>query len=166
LTIFFFLSGISSLTYSQVTLSASATATIVNPIDMSKVDDLNFGNLAVTTTPGTVTLDPSGARTITGGVTLPSNSGTVTPAEFIVTGVPLYTYSITLPSSAILVNTVGSGGETLLVDTFTSNPEPTGQLGPNGSQTLNVGATVHLSAYQVYGVYVSVPSFNVTVNYN
>jgi len=38
---------------------------------------------------------------LTGGVTLPVVTGTVTPASFTVTGEANSTYSITLPSSAI-----------------------------------------------------------------
>ena len=161
-----FLTGFSSLSSAQVTQYASATATIVTPINMSKIDDMNFGNLAINTVPGTVILSPSGSRTKTGGVTLTTIPGTESPAGFIVSGVPQYTYSIVLPPEAILVNTVGSGGATMLLDTFTSDPAPTGVLNSGGIQSLNVGATVHVSANQVKGVYVSSPPFPITVNYN
>jgi len=133
---------------------------------MSKIDDMNFGNLAVNAVPGTVILSPTGSRTLTGGVGLPQSYGTVSPAEFIVSGMPQYSYSILLPPSVVLTNTSGSGGETMIVDTFTSDPSPTGQLSQGGIQALNVGATMHVSANQTNGVYVSVPPFPVTVNYN
>jgi hypothetical protein len=159
-------------TFAQVTKTATATATIVATINMTKEVDLNFGNLAVTNVSGTVVLAPmSGTptRTPSGGVTLPNVAGTVTAAKFVVTGQPNYTFAITVPGVSeptTITNTTGTGGETMIVDNFLSNPTPTGQLDAGGSATFYVGATVNVGAYQVPGVYVSQVPFNVTVNYN
>ncbi|WP_246496580.1 DUF4402 domain-containing protein [Chitinophaga varians] len=150
--------------YAQETASATATATIVTPISITKDVDMNFGNVAVQSTAGgTVVLSPAGVRTVTGGATLPSTAtGTVTAASFTVTGTGNYTYSITLPSTAL---TITSGSNTMTVTNFVSNPSGVGQLS-SGTQTLTVGATLNVSAAQPAGTYVSGTPFDVTVNYN
>lgn len=152
-----------SSSFGQATATATATATIVTPISITKDVDMNFGNVAVqASTGGTVVLTPAGARSATGGVTLPAVNGTVTAASFTVDGQGTYTYAITLPSADL---TISSGSNTMVVNTFTSTPSATGAL-TAGTQTLNVGATLNVSAAQAAGVYVSGTPFNVTVNYN
>ena len=155
--------GFSANSFAQSNVAATtASATIVAPISINKVTDMNFGNVAVqNATAGTVILAPAGTRTKTGGVSLPATLGTVTAASFTVTGEGIYTYAITLPTVDV---TLISGGNSMIVNTFTSLPSATGAL-TGGTQTLNVGATLNVSAAQAAGVYLS-PSFNVTVNYN
>lgn len=150
-------------TYGQASATATATATIVTPIAIANGGNMNFGNIAVSATPGTVVLAPAGTRTTTGGVTLPVTAGTVSQAIFNVSGTPAYTYAITLPSVA---TTVTSGANTMTVTTFTSNPNATGTLNGAGTQVLNVGATLNVAANQASGTYVSGTPFTVTVNYN
>ncbi|MEX0273895.1 MAG: DUF4402 domain-containing protein [Flavobacteriaceae bacterium] len=148
----------------QESATASATATVVTPIAISKTTDMSFGNVAVnSTTAGTVVLAPNSGRTVTGGATLPSTTGTVSAASFNVTGESGYTYSISLPGSAITLNDGGSNNMT--IDTFTSSPSSTGTL-TGGSETLNVGATLNLAAGQASGTYTSTTDITVTVNYN
>lgn len=155
--------GFAANSFAQVSATATATGTIVSPIAITKTQDLNFGNVAVSAAPGTVVLAPDASRSITGGVTLPAVSGTVTAAHFDVTGTPSYTYSITLPSTA---TTVTSGTDNMTVDGFTSVPAVTGTLNASGNQTVNVGAVLNVAAGQAAGTYVSGTPFTVTVNYN
>jgi hypothetical protein len=157
------LTGISISTFAQVTATADGKATIVTPITITKAVDMNFGNVAVSATAGTVILSPGGVRTLTGGVTLPTVAGTVTAASFNITGEASYTYTIQLPSTDL---TITSGSNNMSVNAFTSDPTPTGTLGSNGTQTLNVGATLNVLAHQPAGIYSSVTPFSVTVNYN
>jgi Domain of unknown function (DUF4402) len=156
--------GFSTSTFAQVTASATGTATIVTPIAIANASDMNFGNVAVSSSAGTVVLAPASTRTSTGGITLPATSGTVTAASFNVTGEGVYTYSITLPSTDYTITRSG-GTETMIVDAFTSTPSGTGTL-TAGAQTLNVGATLNVSGSQVAGAYTNATGFNVTVNYN
>ena len=152
-----------STTFAQVTASASASAQILTPIAITKAVDMNFGNLAVNATAGTIVLTPAGTRTNTGGVTfLNGNNGTVDAAAFNVTGLANATYSITLPAGA---TTISYAGNNMTVDTWTSNPTPTGTL-TGGAQTVNVGATLHVPASSPAGLYTSSTPFEVTVNYN
>ncbi|MEA3480225.1 MAG: DUF4402 domain-containing protein [Bacteroidota bacterium] len=150
-------------TFAQVTASATGTAEIVAPIAIANAVDMNFGNVAEAGA-GTVILDPAGTRTTTGSVTLPAITGTVTAASFTVTGTSGYTYTITLPSTDYTI-TRTAGAETMIVNTFTSNPSGTGTL-TGGSETLNVGATLNVAAGQVPGTYTNATGFDVTVNYN
>jgi len=155
--------GSVSALHAQETATATATATIVTPISITKTVDMNFGNVAVqSTTAGTVVLTPAGVRSATGGVTLPATAGTVTAATFTVDGEGSYTYSITLPSSTLIIT---DGTNTMTVGTFTSTPSATGTLS-SGTQTLKVGATLNVGAAQPSGVYTSTTPFDVTVNYN
>jgi Domain of unknown function (DUF4402) len=150
-------------TFAQVSATATATATIITPIAIANAVNMNFGNVAVNATPGTVVLTPASTRTATGGVTLPAVTGVVAAGSFTVTGQANATYAITLPGAA---TTITSGANNMTVDTWTSTPTPTGTLSAGGTQTLNVGATLHVAASQAAGTYVSGVPFQVTVNYN
>jgi hypothetical protein len=149
----------------QQTASATATAsaTIITPISISKTADMNFGNIAVSSSAGgTVVLAPAGTRTTTGSVSLPATAGSPVAAAFTVTGQGNYTYSITLPSSATLSD---GASHTMTVNTFTSNPSSTGTLS-SGTQNISVGATLTVAAAQTPGTYTTSTPFTVTVNYN
>ena len=143
-----------------VTASASIEATIVAPLTITKEVDLNFGNLAVSAIGGTVTLAPilAATRSQVGGVTFPVTPGTVTAAEFSVTGLADEVYSIELPSvDHIITNTTGTGGEVMTVNNFKSTPSALlgGQLNSSGAETIYVGADVIVLANQAAGVYQS-----------
>ena len=150
----------------QITASSNAEATIITTINLEMETELNFGNLAVTSTGGVVTLEPTSAaiRTQVGGVTFPTVIGTVTAAEFTVTGVPESTYSITLPSTDLTIT--NPTGQTMIVNNFTSTPTPTGELSLSGDETIYVGADCIVGDNQAPGVYTSAVPFDVTVNYN
>ncbi|AFU69866.1 hypothetical protein P700755_003216 [Psychroflexus torquis ATCC 700755] len=148
----------------QESATASSSATIVAPIGIAQAADMNFGNVAVSSADGTVVMTTGGSTSLTGGVTLPNNTGTVTAAAFDVTGESNYTYSITLPSDAItLVEEEGS--EEMTVDTFESDPDTTGTL-TTGAQTVNVGGILNVTGGQTAGVYTNSTDLTVTVNYN
>jgi len=149
----------------QVTASATASATIVTPIAIANSVDMNFGNVAVSTSLGTVVLAPAGTRTLTGGITFPATTGTVAAAEFSITGEGVYTYAITLPSGDYTITETVGSVETMTVNTFTSTPSGTGTL-TAGAQTLLVGATLNVAGSQLAGTYTNATGFDVTVNYN
>lgn len=149
-------------TFAQVSATANASATIITPIAIANTADMEFGNVAVNATPGTVVLTPAGVRSVTGGCTLPAVTGTVNAAAFTVTGLAGATYSITLPAGA---TTISSGANNMTVDTWTSSPTPTGTL-TGGSENLTIGATLNVAGGQAPGTYTSATPFTVTVNYN
>ncbi len=150
----------------QATATASASATIVTPISISKTADMDFGNVAVhATNGGTVVMAPAGTRTATNGVTLPATAGTVTAASFTVSGQSGYTYAITLPQTASVLEYASSSNQ-MTVDTWTSVPAATGTLSSGGTQTLTIGGTLHVAGAQAAGVYTTASDFAITGNYN
>ena len=157
-----FLVGFSANAFAQVNATANATVIIVTPIGITKSVDMVFGNIATTTASGTVVLSTDGTRTPNGGVTLPASTGTVTAASFTVTGSGSYTYTISLPSSPIVLNGTTNG---VTVGAFVSNPAPTGTLS-TGAQTVNVGATLNIPASTAADTYKNTSGLHVTVNYN
>lgn len=166
--LFIALVGFAVTSNAQVTASASATATIITPIAITKTVDMNFGNISVNATGGTVILAPAGTRSTSGGVTLPAfDNGTVTAASFDVTGTANYTYAITLPVGASPVTlTHTNNTNTMTAGTFATSIGGTGTLNGSGTQTFTVGATLNVSANQLAGVYTTATPFDVTVNYN
>ena len=153
-------------TNAQSSASAYIYATIITPITIEKVTgkDLNFGNIASGQSAGIVILNTNGIRLTSGGAILPSTSGTITPAEFIVSGEGSYSFSITLPTSPIkMVNSFNN--QTMTVTGFVSSPENTGTLSA-GKQTVKIGASLNINANQSPGDYYSPAPFAVTVNYN
>jgi hypothetical protein len=161
--LFIAIAGFAGSSFGQgVSTTATASAFIVTPIAISKTLDMNFGNVAVNATAGTVVLPPSGPRTVTGGCTLPAAVGTVTAAHFVVTGTPTYTFSISITPALI---TVDQGANHMNVDTWVTNPTPTGTLA-GGTATVDVGGTLHVTGGQATGAYTSATPFTITVNYN
>lgn len=159
----FALISFTTVACAQATATATASATITQPITITKDVDMNFGNVTVqAATGGTVVLAPDGTRTRTLGVTLPATTGTVTAAQFTVTGVAGWGYNITLPTSV----TLNKGAFTMTANTFTSNPTGSGGVLTGGTEVVRVGATLNVAAGQDPGLYVSSTGFDVTVNYN
>ena len=156
--------GFSATVFAQATASATGTATIIEPITISNAEDMNFGNIAINASAGTVELTPAGVRNELGGVTLPVVPGTVTAAELDVTGDGTSTYDITLPSSDYTITRV-SGSETMTINVFTCSTGAAGAL-VAGLETFQVGATLNVAGSQVPGVYTNATGFDVTVNYN
>ena len=152
--------ALTTTAFAQNSATATASATIVAPIAISRTSHLNFGNVTAGT--GTVILTPIPlGRTVTGTVALlPASPGPVAAATFTVTGVASATYTITLPGTI----TVTDGSTTMNVDTWTCNYSP-GLIGTIDGTSLSLGATLHVTAANAVGPYTSA-NFTVTVNYN
>jgi hypothetical protein len=137
------------------TESASAAANIISPMTITKNVDLNFGNIAAGAAAGTVVMSTTGVRTPT-NVILPSVTGTVTAAQFTVTGLAGSNYVITLPGTVNLT----SGSNSMTLDNFT---EDATNVLTGGTETFGVGATLNIEANQAVGLYTG--TFDVTVDY-
>ncbi|RYY43451.1 MAG: DUF4402 domain-containing protein [Chitinophagaceae bacterium] len=150
----------------QATATANASATIISPISISKTTDLNFGNLSVDATGGTVILEPSAAGTRfaagAGGVSFPANTGIVSSASFVVSGQANFTYDINVVNQSIQIT---NGTDNMTVDNFTKSVN-TGLLDNLGTQTVYVGADLSVAGSQNPGIYTSSSPFTVLVNYN
>jgi hypothetical protein len=161
LLLFLFLS-FQGFSQTSATSTITASATVVEPIQITKSVDLNFGSLMGNFTTGTLTLDPYGTRTVNGVQISNAVPGGVTAGEAIVTH-SNNNYSISLPESFTLYNS-GNPDQFLLVDQFTVKPMP--NTGDEGSDILKIGATLNLGANQFAGFYTNSTGFNVTVSYN
>lgn len=142
------------------TTIATVEANIIITIGMTTRNGLVFGDISAGATAGTVVLDPSGARTATGGTSINTTTAG-SPATFDVQGIPNASFSITLPASVILSDTAS---HMMTVDNFASSPTPSGVLDGSGQQALFVGATLNVSANQAFGSYSG--QMSVTVDYN
>lgn len=143
---------------------ARAEATIIQPVNLLKVRDLNFGFISSGETSGVVVLAPTeaGSRTVSGGVSLPSGTGPVKSAKFIVSGSKGNSFSIILPTNPIVLS---NGSAFMTLDNFTSSPSGSGTF-TSGSQTICVGATLNVNANQQPGLYKSTEQFEIIVSYD
>ena len=150
--------------------AVSTDAVIVTPLSFLQFEDLEFGTLLAGTTPGTVVVDPSGARTKTGGVTLVG--GLVQPSRFAGLGRFNQNVQVSLAANSITLTRV-SGTQTMVVDTFVIGSTPTAVLSTNprvfrisaasGLFSFPLGATLRVGANQTPGNYVG--TFSVILNY-
>jgi hypothetical protein len=145
------------------TAQSEAAVTIVRPLAIANTQSLDFGFIAAGANAGSVKIATNGARSGS-NVTLIALGSTPHQAQFQVTGEGAVSYSISLPKEI----TLGSAAGTLTVNDFVSDPSGTGtlkgDLGRDGEQTVNVGATLQVPANAYAGTYTG--TFDVTVNYN
>lgn len=153
----------------QISATATATAngTIVCPMTLNHSGtDLNFGSVIAGGSAGSMTVNPDGTFSYTGGASEYHGSAThVAPsaAQFTVGGQAGYHFHIDVPVAA----SVALGGGTV---NFVSNLDP--PVDPafpvdNGgcvTMPLNVGGTWTIPAGMAPGTYSS--TFSVTVHYN
>jgi len=157
-----FANGVLAQGNPTATASATASANIIQPLEIVKTADLAFGNLAAGTTEGTVVMGVDGTRTSTGGVTLVEAGNVSNAASFDVLGFADASFTIDLPAS-IVFETEG-GADQMTVDAFVSSLGATSTLSALGEATLEVGATLNVAAQQAAGLYSG--SFDVIVAYN
>lgn len=100
-------------TYASV--SSQSKARIINIIQLTKIDDLNFGRIFNGAT-GTVMLTTSGSRSTIG--VIPIGDSGWSPAKFEVRGAFDYEYYIGLPSDI----TVRNGSNELLIEDLVAKP--------------------------------------------
>ena len=154
-----FLYAFTSTAQTSSSVQINSRAMVVNPIEITKSVDLDFGNVISAINSGSVTLAPDGTRTANGVNISNSFPGNVAPAEALVNH-GNNKYSITLPESFILYNQEDPN-QVLILNNFKVHPI-TGEL----IDVLKIGGTLNLKAYQPSGIYTNTTGFNVTVSYN
>ena len=120
------------------------SATVVEPITVTKSVDLNFESVAIIVA-GSVEMVPANDKGEIPKITMPVTYGTFTAASFVLSSTTAYAYKVTVPPAPVEVN---NGKKTMVVKSFDSDP------------ILNPEAGLYA------GVYVSVSPMDVTVNYN
>ena len=138
----------------------TGTATLMKPLTLTKVRDMNFGNVA-TVGAGTMTINPvTGAITVTGGVS--SLGGTVQTARFAGNTPSSAVVNIKVPNTNVTLTRVG-GTQTLIASNFTLDGQAKRTLAQAGVFQFDVGATINVAAGQAEGLYTG--TFNVTIQY-
>lgn len=134
-------------------------ATVIDPIQIDKTVDLDFGNVITAYNPGSVVLSPDGSRVAYGVQLSHGAPGNVTPAEAVVTH-GNNNYAITLPESFLLYHQENPN-QVLRIDQFTVVPQEGDFM-----DIISIGATLNLEANQLSGFYTNSEGFNITVSYN
>jgi uncharacterized protein DUF4402 len=148
-----------ALAQSTATANASSTTTILSPISLTKVLDMQFGKVVRPgdANPNTVTVSAAGARSIsgTGNGVLVGTAGQ--QAQFTVAGEGAANISVTVPA------TFAMGPLTVT----TAGTYPTaigGTAGSPGTATINVGGSFPMTSSTATGSYTG--TLTVTAAYN
>lgn len=157
--LFLNLFGFSVTAQNSASATVNSRATVIDPIQIDKTVDLDFGNIITAYNPGSVILSPDGSRVAFGVQISNSIPGNVTPAEAVVTH-GNNNYSITLPESFLLYNQENPN-QVLRIDQFTVAPQEGAVM-----DIIRIGGTLNLEANQLSGFYTNSSGFNVTVSYN
>jgi hypothetical protein len=145
---------------SALAVNSNVTASLMPSVAIVKTTDLAFGRFVPGAAGGNISMTTAGVRSVTFGDPTLVLGAPVSAASFTVSGGANTTYAITLPSNFNVI----SGANTMSVNAFISSPSVIGTLSAGGTQTLNLGAFLTVSASQAFGDYTA--SFNVTVAYN
>lgn len=138
------------------TATGTATAEILQPVEVTAGDALNFGLIAADPTNAfNVSVNNAGARTCATGEFC---TGTTTAASFDVTGAANQSVSVSLASASIVLTGAGDDMPVALTLSDTSLA-----LGTGGANSFTVGGTLTVGADQTFGVYSG--SFTVNVDY-
>ena len=151
-----------AMAQSSAAADAAVLATILTPISITKVTDLSFGKVVAGA--GTVALTPTSAtvRSVTGDVQVVGDG--FTAAAFTIGGAAGASYTLTLPTTAVLTNTDGT---TMTVAPITSNltaGNNTFSTSAENTQNLYLGGVLTVAAAQSAGNYIG--AVTVTVDYN
>ena len=142
------------------TTTTTVEANIVSSINIVTQNGVVFGDISVSSISGTVSIDTSGLRTATGGVTI-NTSTSGSPANFEVSGDPNGLYNITLPASVVITS---AAGDSMTVDNFNSSPDTNSTLDAGGTENLSVAARLNVGSFQAFGAYSGLMA--TTVEYN
>ena len=140
--------------------TGTATVDLLSPLTIQKLQDLDFGTVAVTAA-GTAVIDPvANSISTTGG--LVAAGGTPHAALFRGAASQNSVVNIKLPKQPITLTRVG-GAETVTVSNFTLDGPTKRQMAQATTFDIRVGATLTVPAGQMAGQYTG--TFDVTAQY-
>ncbi len=144
------------------TATALARGLVLQPLTLTKDEDLDFGTVLASTVLGDVTINANdGSRTVTGGVTaVTANPGG--RAIFVGAGTVSQQVTLTLtpPANNVLVS---AANDTILAALVFDTGGATRTIGTTGVFTVGVGGTFDIAANQPNGEYQA--DFSVTAEY-
>lgn len=156
----FVVAGVQS-SVDAATSTSIVNANIVQSISLTNLSGMVFGDISAGTSAGAIAIDPTGARTASGGATI-NTAISGSAATFEIVGIPNSVFAITLPTTVIITN---AAGDTMVVDGFNSTPSGgSGLLDGSGTQILSIGSTMQVSSLQPLGAYTGI--MEIDVNYN
>ncbi len=141
---------------------AKASAKIVKPLTLTAQQNLDFGTIVVGALAANQTVSiAQGGTAVTGCTGALTCSGTVSSAQYKVTGTNNFTVNVAATGTN-LTNTTSGGSELLA---FTPNAPATVALGNSGTTgvNFNVGGAITIAPATVDGLYVG--DIDVTVDY-
>lgn len=162
--------GFASPALAQIGVSdgAYAEAHIITPLWIEKSVDMDFGNVGVIDQLGTIVLGTDGSRTGGGGATPATPSGTVTAAEFDMSGEAGQQIFITIQGVAPALATVDvvhtNTVDFMTVSNFVTSPV-SGFTLLGATETILVGATLNTGVSQEPGDYHTEDDWVLTINY-
>jgi Domain of unknown function (DUF4402) len=138
----------------------SGQVALMRPLTLTKLNDMDFGNLGVTAN-GTAVINPvTDTMTTTGGVL--SLGGSPRAATFRGVAQGSSVVIIRIPTGGINLTRVG-GTETILLNNFTLDGQSKRAMAQAGIFDFKVGATLRPALGQVDGLYTG--TFDVTIQY-
>lgn len=151
---------------SSSTQSTTGSATIIQPITLTKNTDLAFGKVARPSSgSNTVSVnETSGSRTTTGGGNAALIASTASRATYSVAGEGGQTFSISVPASFDMTRSGGSETLTVTLAGTATSGTLSGSLGSAGAASFGVGGSFPVASTTATGAYTG--SFDVTVAYN
>ncbi|MDQ3079954.1 MAG: DUF4402 domain-containing protein [Pseudomonadota bacterium] len=145
------------------TATALARGLVLQPLTLTKDEDLDFGTILASTTLGDVTINANdGSRTVSGGVTqVTANPGG--RAIFVGAGTvnQQVTLTLTPPADSFLLS--AANDKILVSDLVFDSGGATRTIGTSGVFTVGVGGTFEIAAGQPNGEYEA--DFSVTAEY-
>ena len=150
---------------SQASVTATATAEVIEALRAAEVAALNFGRFSPETAGGEIRITPDGVRMSQGTVTL--SGGRYNPASFQLAGQSDATVTINLPQTSTILTNL-STGKTMEVyrwETTNVTNVGTGVL-TKGTLLLRVGATLKVGTVADNPVGQYSGSYVITFSYN
>lgn len=149
----------------QATVSAIATAEIIEALTTQETSQMDFGRFSPETEGGKVILTPDGVRSALGTVVLAG--GTHNSASFYITGQYEATFSIALPVGPQLLTNL-ENDKTIQVSDWKSYPAPGIGVGKliGGAMTVQIGASLTIGDMNANPVGVYAGTYAVTFSYN
>ncbi|MEO6581060.1 MAG: DUF4402 domain-containing protein [Sphingomicrobium sp.] len=138
----------------------AAEATLMRPLTLAKLEDMDFGILAAPSA-GTAIIEPiSNTMGVGGGVI--AIGGTPHAARFAGSTYSSSVVIIRIPNGSVLLTRAG-GTETIAVNNFTLDGQSKRTMAKAGVFEFAVGATLRPTANPVEGIYTG--TFDVTIQY-
>lgn len=142
--------------------TGEATATVIQPLLISNIIDMDFGTVASGSAGGDITMASGGGLSVTSGDADIVGAGGGTPLTFDISGQSGQAYTLTV-SNGVLEN--AAGDQMTVTTSVTAQPALTG-----GADAVEVTGVLTLGPSQATGAYSTATgggtSITITANYN